>query len=880
MNSFDQGHEFEKEVFKILYTTNPYKITHHDGGSDRGRDILINYMIDNTLYEVIVQCKCYSRSIKIEDISSSLDWAKIHRPALFYLWVKPYLTSSTKDYLEKFSNEYNITIDYEEIGNIECYRNELSKDYSEILQNLKKRIINNIKKSSLLKTRFFDDECFLVDRVVAREELKDNTFQAFLVQGVSGCGKTQLLKNIALYYLNQKKHIFWFTFHTSTSNVQLKTFWSSLSTFFCLEYNDFRLNSYFKQYGYYSTTILNEIAINILKEHLIFIIIDDIHKCSFDNSELIDFFELVIEKNLATIFFAGWFNIFDAKPLIQTKLKKISLNGLEWEYLDDIIKHNTGKSKPLIAQKIVNEYNGLPSFAAIVNSNTKEDDFVSDKSFLFSLINYLTENETKVLFTFIYSSQPLSKELFYITGYKKAFDSLYHKNLIQRQEQKYIVHDKYNDLLKEYPLNCSLANDICKILQEDCKDNTHTLFDIAMINYHLKEYVKAMSIINNNFNILLHAETAYEILDYYQIIEKELPTSVNTREILLNKAILLERCEKYELSLFYIELLKNHMIEKNEEWEQVFYIEIRCYYFKNKYDKITALVSKHTERLKQSSNSILTQIFLLVGRVYYIRGQTKEALFFYLLSYDYALKSQEKILILKIIHRIAMIELKKGYILEAQETFRNLLLQDRLLTAKRKSYIYYRLAECEYKLGDYENASKNNLLSLNLKQSIRNKRGLIFCHRLSAKIAIKTNDYSTAEYEINLALKLSQELNLHKEEMSCAIIKINLLKKSKNMVSISCREIFESYLEMAQTEKNIYRLTQIMNSSKDIYPDIFEKTENIIDSIIDEIQKETSPKIKSWEKIATPNNRRLYDEFLQGNPISKKMLIQSGFLRV
>lgn len=881
MNSFDKGHEFEKDVLKILYTTNPYKITHYDGGSDRGRDIIINYMIDSTLYEVIVQCKCYSNSIKIEDISSSLDWVKVHRPALFYLWVKPYLTSSTKDYLESFSKEYNIIVDYEEAVNIERYLDELSVKNSEILKNLKERIINNINKNTaLLPSRFSEEDCYLVDRVIAQEELKDNIFHAFFVQGVSGCGKTQLLKKVALYYTNQKRHIFWFTFHTSTSDIQLKTFWTSLGIFFYVEYNNYKLNSYFEKFGYHSTTILKEMVISLLKEHSIFMIIDDVHKCSFDNCELRDFFELIIEKELATIFFAGWFNIFDSKPFIQTKLKKVSLDGLEWKDLDTIIKHNTGESKPSIAKKIADEYNGLPSFASIVHSNTVEEDFCTDKTFLFSLVTYLSEDEKVVLFSFVHSSEPLPKLLFCIAGYERAFDTLNQKNLIERQEQKYIIHDKYNNLLKEYPLSYSLAQKIISIFQEESKENIHAIFDIAMIDYQLKQYETAIGIINNNFSKLLHSVSAYEILNYYQLIEKAFPASYNPREVLLNKAILLERCENYELSLFYVELLKYSIAEKNNDWEKIIYLEMRCYYFRNEYDKIINLVTLYSEQLKHSSNSILAQTFLLVGRIYYIRGQTDEALFYYLLSYDYSLKSQDKILIAKTIHRIAMIELKKGYILQSKETFENLLTNDELLSLKRKSYIYYRLAECDYKLGDYEAASKNNLISLNLKQSISNKRGKIFCHRLSAKIAMKTGDYVVAEHEINLALSLAQELKIHKEEMSCAIIKINQLMLTKESVPDNCRKSVESYVDIAQTEKNIYLLTQLMNSVKDIYPDIFHEIKIKIDSISQELEMEASNNIRPWAEIITPNSRKLYYECIHGNSIGKKMLIQSELMRL
>ena len=148
MITVDKGTEFESNVCQILYTTNPYSISHYDGGPDRGRDILLQYKIGTMIYDVIVECKCYAQSVNKENIMSSLDWAKIHRPALLYLWIKPYLTPSTKDYINLFCKEYGISVLFEEELNIEKYNEELEKEKSDILVNLKERIIDSLKNSN------------------------------------------------------------------------------------------------------------------------------------------------------------------------------------------------------------------------------------------------------------------------------------------------------------------------------------------------------------------------------------------------------------------------------------------------------------------------------------------------------------------------------------------------------------------------------------------------------------------------------------------------------------------------------------------------------------------------------------------------------------
>ena len=215
MITVDKGTEFESNVCQILYTTNPYSISHYDGGPDRGRDILLQYKIGTMIYDVIVECKCYAQSVNKENIMSSLDWAKIHRPALLYLWIKPYLTPSTKDYINLFCKEYGISVLFEEELNIEKYNEELEKEKSDILVNLKERIIDSLKNSNhtnLVELEYDNQivytDHYLADREWERNILMGNDYLAYYIQGVSACGKTQLLKNIAYVYNQNGENIF------------------------------------------------------------------------------------------------------------------------------------------------------------------------------------------------------------------------------------------------------------------------------------------------------------------------------------------------------------------------------------------------------------------------------------------------------------------------------------------------------------------------------------------------------------------------------------------------------------------------------------------------------------------------------------------------
>ena len=817
MTSYDKGHTFETTVLNILYKTNPFKISHYDGGSDRGRDIVVTYEIEDVLYEVIIQCKYYNRGVKIGDISSSLDWAKIHRPTLLYFWVYPYLTVDTKDYLSAYSKEYGIFVDYEEGENIEQYKEELFNETSSVLIELERRIKYDILKNKPFSNQIFSpDECYLVDREDVRKELIDDSYRAFFVQGISCSGKTQLLKHIAFYHYSHSRKIFWFTFHESNSETQIKSFWHSLSVFFSAEYHNQKLIDYFNTYGYHMTNILEKLAFQLLESHNEIIIIDDMHKCSADNDELKDFFEEIVRKKVCIIFFAGWFNLFEIKPEIEKQIKNIALDGLDWNYLNKIIIHNTGVSNPAIAKKIVAEYNGLPGFAAIVDTQTQIEDFESDKTFIYSLLDYLNEEEKNILFTLVYASTPLTNRMFLDNKSKVAFESLLKRKLILRQKQGFVVHDKYKGVLKSFPLSESQQTTICSNLLFDLDNNEHAAVDAVILYIFFKNYEKAIVILNHYFKRLLHSQPATELLKVYQTLEEILPVKYDKQNLMLNKAIILERCEEYDLCLVYIEVLKNRMCNHLYENEERFYLELRCLYFTNSYDKLLDLILLNSDLFGLCSASIKIQISLLIGRVFYIRGQFEQALYFYILSYKQSLKNNDKVLLVKTIHRITMVEMKMGYVKDALASFQKLQCMDSLLTIKRKSYILYRIADCEYQLGMYKESLNHNIISKDLKESISNMRGQVFFHRLNSKIALATKNYPKAVVEIELATNLSKDLELHKEEVACAILKAKIMHKMGKQISI---DDLRNYLDIAFDEGNIYRIKQLFNVAPELASD-------------------------------------------------------------
>lgn len=375
----------------------------------------------------------------------------------------------------------------------------------------------------------------------------------------------------------------------------------------------------------------------------------------------------------------------------------------------------------------------------------------------------------------------------------------------------------------------------------------------------------------------MHKLSPIDILEYYQLVEKELPLDYDKRKIMLKKVVLLERCEQYDLCQFYIDILKDS-VNTQEDWEKLFYSKLRCYYFTNMYDELLETADFYITKIKDSSSErTVIQTLLIIGRIYYIRGLFRQALYFYLLAYEQANQINERRLIVKIIHRIAMVEMKIGYVKEAYFTFQFLLSLDSLITLKRKSYIYYRIAECEYKLNDCSMAIKNNQESLHIKESINHKRGLIFSHRLSAKIALKEDNYVKAYLEIENALNISKDLQLHKEELACALVKFNIHCKAGTPFADIPRNSLEEYLTIAIREKNLYRLQQIAKVTKNIYDDIYEKAQSSEKNISPDLIEQYTQISNSWTHLYTDQIKVLYNDVVYNNSaITKKLLFNSG----
>lgn len=888
MITVDKGIEFERNICQILYTTNPYSISHYDGGPDRGRDILLQYKLNNNIYDVIVECKCYTHSVNKESIMPSLDWAKVHRPALLYLWIKPCLTPSAKDYINLFRKEYGISVLFEEGLNIDKYNEELSKEKSNILLNLKNRIADSLKDSkhtNLLELEYDNQiantDHYLADREWERTILMGNEYLAYYIQGVSACGKTQLIKNIAYRYKQKGEDIFWHTIYDEESEQQTASFFFSLSHFFEIYYNDYSMKEYLEGHGFFLTNELITILTFLLKKFCPVIVIDNAHKCLSENTILKNTFETIISAKINRIYFIGWFNIFPKTVNIKSNLKILVLEGLQENDLDLIIVHHIGNSRKDIAALIKIQYNGLPGYAVLVDNQTNKANLESNDTFLHGFIDRLKSDEKTVLFILTYVSLPIENKYFSKLNLLQSLNQLVEKRLVENRGNSYHVHEKYKPFFKNYALNHSDFEKIMNALTIISETEIDIALDIINIYREHNFSEKAYSFLVEKFPELLHNQLFKKTLKLIQDIEEILTENKLLIELCKMKVVLLERMSQYDLCIQYLKIMEKDIEFCSPQWEDIYYIQLRCFYFKNLYDKILLSVSTNREYIfEKMSKNLRIQVLLLIGRVYYIRGDLETCLLIYLLSYQFAVFYNNISLAVKAIHKIAMVEYCQGLYLESKSTFSKLIKMEVQITPKRKSYAYYRIAKCCFELDELEESIDYSKKSLSIKESYNDRRGIMFSYKMLAKIHFKMHEFVDALFYINQAQNIAKELELTKEVVAVNLVLIkNILKYDLNYEGIDIEKLLYDSLNIAWNEKLLYRIDTIVRLSEGRYSDLYNRAKELYESTKQLLKCNAAKQRELYSKYLSDHIKKLFDRLYNDNEaITSTLLLEAGII--
>lgn len=887
LQAIQDGYEFERQVCEILYKTNPYHLSHYDGGPDRGRDICVQYQYTGKTYDVIVECKYYSSGVNKEVIMPALDWAKVHQPKLLYLWIVPYLTPSAKDFVQAFEKEYKITVIIEEEVNIKEYLKYLHDDNAKIWLTLQQRILDSCQyqhqKNPFVPEYELDKNSpFLVDRESEREKLFCPPQKVFYLQGVSACGKTQLLKYIAFVFIQKDLPVFWHTIRPGNVEQQCSDFFHTLARYFEAEHRDRSLLEYFNTYGFYLSQDMENLVVSLLNKHNPILFIDDVHNCKNDNISMHTLFKKLIKYQVCRIYFSGWFNIFHLLPDEKKNICVIVLEGMRKKELDLIIQHCSGEHNLEVAELIEKQFHGLPGYAVLTNQELTANDINAECDFLAHFLTLLTPKERIVFFAVSLLSTDVPGDFLRKQGYAMELMSLESKHLLVVRRCCYTVHDNYRKFFSKCTIEEFLLPKVILLMDRYTSLEPSAFLDL--INYRISEknYVEAWSILTANFQVLISHQFYTELLIQLQEIERKARGTININEIVLKKIVLLERLGEYNLCLQYIRLLDNASLFNKLDQEMIFYIQLRCMYFTNQYDCILKLYNDNYSTVEAfNDRELYIQILLTIGRVFYIRGSSKGALIYYLLAYHHAQETHKGSLEIKAIHRIAMIERRIGLVTDSRATFQELSKLDPLITPKRRSYIFFRIAKCYFNEGNLEEAKEYNKKSIKIKESYNDARGLLFSDNLNAMICLKEGDYLGAYCYSTNACKRANKLGLNKEWLSAVLVRIRAALHTVSNVSdmsVIVSDIQQG-LAIATDEKLLLRLKSIEKLAESHWPQIYSNARKKREMVEAEL---STFEARLLEYYVNEKNFTLQKDYnaliLHKTPISPSLLLRSGFL--
>ncbi|WP_422107534.1 restriction endonuclease [Winogradskyella sp.] len=852
--SLKNYHDFEELVFKILVRTNPYKLDWIDGGRDRGRDLEAYYYLNQKKYKVLVECKYYSNSVNIRDINGAVDWAKVSRPDLLYFWTVPYLTPDTKDFLKSYSQNYGISIDWEDAANIKELSQALHQNSIEAFENLRNRIINHFNVSSSYETSFeyesriLKSDHFLIDRVDQMGLLLNDEFTKFYIHGLSGSGKTQLVKNVARTFHNKGFKVFWHSILIEDDpNIQLSSFLDSLAQFLLVNHKDSSLMQYLKEYGYFSINPIVNLITGQLNDHTPLIFIDDFHKCKSEN--LLHLLNYCISNCNNKFFFIAWYNILNTSTFSNKDLKYIRLDGLNKKFVEELLVYTNGdRPSPNYVNKLIDEYQGLPYYVILSSTNisngSKDFEIGKQGIFLQSLLKRLSRDEQLILNILSISRDPIRINSFQDSNLKFALFDLVNKKLVGISGDSCYLHDLLKAASTSFFFNSKIEDKVVKTLKLEAKFNPAVIIDLLRKQLLCKNHLDAWNLLEEYFKVLLNEGYDLSLLD---TINKLLQNEVNFINLILLKISLLERLGEYRTTLELVHLLNESITPDDGKFEDWIYTKLRILYFNSKFDLVIQIITNSIDQIRKFNGEIYIQIMFILGRCYYVKGDLNLASTTYLFVFFKSLRINKSI-VLKSLHRLAMVEEALGFDEDALRTFQKISGIKEGLTKKRESYALYRIAKCQMKLGKYREALKSNENSIKIKENLNHKRGLVFSYKLNARIYYSLSDYDKALYWAERSYALAQTINIEKEIVSSGVI-LSEVMLSQNITNQQLKDIIKKIVSLSiefGLNHRIRKLKKLLsNSSLDIFNSEIQKMSSYLDSYNQSNDNEVTKKIKA-----------------------------------
>lgn len=406
------------------------------------------------------------------------------------------------------------------------------------------------------------------------------------------------------------------------------------------------------------------------------------------------------------------------------------------------------------------------------------------------------------------------------------------------------------------------------------------VLDIVSIYSEHKLLQNAYVFLEESFSRLLHHQIIKKTLELVQDIEEISTDNKYLIELCKMKIILLERLSQYDLCIQYLKMIEKDIDFCSSQWEKIYYVQLRCFYFRNLYDELLLSISNNRKCIfEQMKEDLRIQVLLLTGRVYYIRGDLEISLIIYLLSYQLAISNNIIALAVKAIHRIAMIECCKGLYLESKSTFLKLTELESLVTAKRKSFAYYRIAKCCFALNELNESVEYLKKSLSIKNSYNDKRGIMYSYKMLANVHFKKHEFVDALFYIKQAQNIAKELGLTKEivAVNLALAK-NILKYNINCEEVDIKELLYDSLCIASKEKLLFRIETIVRLSEGNYSEIHNESKKQYELTKQLLERSTLKQQDMYSEYLSMHIKNLYERLHNNKAITSTLLMEAGIV--
>lgn len=794
-------------ICKIIWNTNPYDFTFENNTPSSIKNIQVLYKENCMIHKINIMISTFLDEPIATDFTTLIEKAEKNNTNILLIITFTFISEQLKQEIFYYSKVKNIAIILKERHILLQYAEALNNSQPELFNSLRSQLINIYCTNHLSKFDILDDtNDYFVDRFEERKILLDTQITAFFIQGVSLCGKTTLVKNVLYSFIEQNYKIFWHTiYQKQDESVINASFWNDLTRFFLDVYQEPSLAIYFKENGNYLTDKLIMILEMALIKHKPILVIDNVHNCHKKNEDMLYIFSLIVTKKLCRIYFIGWFNIFSYS---EGYMKKINLGGMEPKYLNSILNHYTGTYNTSVANSIYNNLSGLPGYAVIFDPRIPQMHLATKNDILEQILTFLNSEEEKIiLFALSIASIPIPIDAFNMQNLYIHLENLKKKHLVEKKAFAYTVHDNYKTFFSEYIMDIKTLENVLVFLKVAATYDYEIYLDIINLYLKHKDFENSYDMLNSTFMNLIHKDYFISLLEIIQILEVSKCPKINYIKLIINKIIIYERISDYHQCQAYLQLIEDLVSYEDYEYENLLYIKLRCMYFNDQYDEILYWCDTNFLFLETYSLEIQIQIFLLVGRVYYIRGDLENALIVYLICFEKARSLHNTVLMIKSIHRIAMIECSLGFVNESLITFKALLERDKEITGRRKSFLLYRIAKCYYLLNDYNSAKQFCEKSIEIKKSFGDLRGIAFVNKLMAKAFFKEEDTENALMCIEIALNMLKKIEIVKEEVAVKLVWANILFSLKYFDKVESLLIF--CLKHSIEKNLLFRILQV-----------------------------------------------------------------------